>query len=223
MPDHSLELSLPLQRAAQIEQRRIDAAIARIDERLTELDAERSKLRDEKNRLRSRQSLLEQIVDPHARTDETATAVVLRGSRLRTEAARLLMQHAGPGRPMHYRELYGVYRGAGFVVLGKRPEAAFLTAIGRSPVVRRGDEPGTYYIDPSLAVSLDRELAEVRAEVEDLESVIEREADPAPALREYRVKLIATRRRLEGQAVEADAVLAAEPLGGRDTQAIRVA
>lgn len=204
-----LDLSLPLQRAAQAEHQRIDGALARIDERLEALDVERAKLRDEKARLKQRQQLLEQIIDPtRGGAIEASPGVVLKGSKLRVEATRLLMQHIGPGRATHYRDWYQLFLEAGFVVLGKRPQATFLTAIGRSPIVRRADEPGTYYVDPELAGDLIRELGEVQAELGDLESLIARDSNPTPAIREHRVKLLATRRHLQARVDEAEAATA---------------
>lgn len=213
MPDALLDLSLPLQRAAEVEHRRIDAALSRVDERLEALDIERAKLRNERTRLKERQRLLEQVIDPNAgrrSPEERSAGIVLRGARLRTEAARVLMHHAGPGQPMHYREWYRLVWDAGFIVLGKRPDATFLTAVSRSPIVRRGDEPGTYYIDPELARALSRDLAEVQAEITDIEAVLAKALDPAPHLRQHRVKLLANRRRLESHLSEAEAVLAGD-------------
>ncbi len=207
-----LDLSLPLQRAAQAEHQRIDGALARIDERLAALDAERAKLRDEKARLKQRQQLLEQIIDPTRGGEiDASPGVVLKGSKLRVEATRLLLQHMGPHRPTHYRDWYQMFLEAGFVVLGKRPQATFLTAVGRSPIVRRADEPGTYYIDPELAGELTRGLNEVQAELSDLESIIAREPNPAVALREHRVKLLATRRHLQARVNEAEAAIIGAP------------
>jgi hypothetical protein len=203
-----LDLSLPLQRAAQAEHRRIDAALVRIDERLGALETERAKLRDEKARLKQRQQLLDQIIDPtHGGTLKESPGVVLRGAKLRVEATRLLMHHVGPRRAIHYRDWYQIFLEAGFVVLGKRPEATFLTAVSRSPVVRRADEPGTYYIDPVLAEHLARELHESRAELADLETVLAGDLNPKPALRQHRVKLLASSRHLASRLSEAESAL----------------
>lgn len=203
-----LDLSLPLQRAAQAERQRIDVALDRIAERIEALDAERAKLRDEAARLRMRGQLLDQIIDPTQDPQiDQSPGVVLRGSKLRVEATRLLVEHVGTRQATHYRDWYQLFLDAGFVVLGKRPQATFLTAVGRSPIVRRGDEPGTYYIDPALATEMSSQLAEVRAELGDLESLIARDPNPTSALRQHRVSLLAARRHLETRVGEADAAL----------------
>jgi hypothetical protein len=141
---------------------------------------------------------------------DESPGVVLRGARLRIEATRLLMRHVGPGRPTHYREWYDLFLQGGFILLGKRPEAAFLTAVGRSPIVRRGEEPGTFFIDLALAGELATDLAEVQAELADLESVLARDPNPASHLRQYRVKLLARRRQLDSRVSEAEAALVAQ-------------
>jgi hypothetical protein len=203
-----LDPSVPLKRAARDELQRIDGSIARIDSRLTALNDERAKLGNERTYLLDRRQLIERILNPSPADGSAAVrGIALRGSALRVEAGRLLMETVGPHRTTHYRQWFEMVAEAGFVVLGKRPQATFLTGVGRSPVVRRGDEPGTYYIDPSLATALTRELDEVRAELEDLESVLAHEPGPSLALRQHRVKLLARRRHLEARCAEAAAVV----------------
>jgi hypothetical protein len=198
-----------LRRAAQAEHQRVGVAVEQIEERLRELDAERTRLRDQRSRLKHRQQILEQVMDPDSGgTIDESPGVVLRGSRLRVEASRVLLAHAGPNRPTHYRDWYELFLQAGFIILSKRPDATFLTAVSRSPVVRRGDEPGTYYIDPSLAADLSSQLSEVQAELSDLEDVLAREPNPKAALRQHRVSLLATRRHADARLSEAEASLA---------------
>lgn len=209
-----LDLSLPLRRAAQAEHQRLGAALAQIATRKDELGAELRQLEDQEARLRHRRQLLEQIMDPESGgAPGEAPGVVLRGSRLRLEATRVLMHEIGPNRPTHYRSWYELFVRAGFLILGKRPESTFLTAVRRSPVVSRGDEPGTYYIDPALADNLAGQLTEVRAELADLDDVIRRDANPKAALRQHRVKLLATRRSLERQLSEVELVMLGSATG----------
>lgn len=203
---------MPLQRAARAERDKLSGLISRVQERLGALDTERETLRAELARLRDRDRVLAQIVDPEARTEtEQAAGVVLRGARLRQEAALVLYEHRGPRSRIHYREWYDLYRAAGFVALGKRPLAAFLTAVGRSPIVQRADddEPGIYYIEPALAKEIAEQLAEVEAELTDLNAVLVREENPSAQLRQHRVRLLAAQRRLHARLGEAEAVLGA--------------
>jgi hypothetical protein len=88
---------------------------------------------------------------------------VLRGARLREEAARVLLQRAGPGVHVHYAKWHDWMIEEGFVVLGKRPKSTFLTGASRSILVRRGDEPGMYFIDLGQMDAARRNLGETRA------------------------------------------------------------
>jgi hypothetical protein len=139
---------------------------------------------------------------------------VLRGRDLREAATRVLFLTRGPDREVHYREWLDEVLRAGIDVVGKDPVAAFLTNVSRSPIVVRGDEPGAYRIDSSVAAKLHRELAEAEAELADVVAVIAREPNVGTDLREHRARLSAAVRRLEGQVAEADRVMA--PHAGRD-------
>lgn len=210
MLDVPLDISVPLQRAARAEREKIAGLISRIEERLDAIDRERDKLRGELARLKERSRVLQQIIDPETTgDDEQRKEVVLRGARLRLEASRILYEKRGAHTSIYYRDWYGLLQDAGFVVLGKRPLAAFLTAVGRSPIVRRSEAevPGTYLIDPGRASDLAAELAEVEAELADLDLVLAGEKDPSPSLREHRVRLLAAQRRLQAQVAEAEAVV----------------
>lgn len=210
MSDVPLDISVPLQRAARAEREKIAGVVSRIQERLDAIDRERDKLRGELSRFRERDRVLQQIMDPETPAQhEQRKEVVLRGARLRVEAARILYEKRGPRKGIYYRDWYGLLQDAGFIVLGKRPLAAFLTAVGRSPVVRRSEteEPGSYFIEPGRARELATELAEVEAELADLDLVLGRDENPSASLRQHRVRLLAARRRLRAQVAEAEAVV----------------
>lgn len=218
----ALDLSVPLQRAALAEAEKIRAVRGRIRARLEDLDAERAKLRGELTRLQERERILEQIINPDGTTRAAAThGVVLGGARLRLESVGLLFSQRGARHTIHYTDWYDLVRDAGFVVLGKRPVATFLTAVSRSHVVVRGDEPGTYFIDPDAAKAVLQQLAEVDAELADLDGLLQREPQPGPAIRQHRVKLRATQRRLAGHYAEAAAVIGDVP--GSELLTVRVA
>jgi hypothetical protein len=201
--------SQALRRVARQERQRLETYRRRVEDRLRAVEREREQLRAELRDLREQAVLLERIAGREQGRESDAAGVVLRGARLREEAARILVEEVGLDRRIHYRDWYGLMAKAGFVVLGKRPLSTFLTGASRSPVVRRGEEPGTYYIDASGLSEARNELDELRAELRDLELVLAREPNPSDALRQHRVKLLASIRRLGGRAAEAEKVLAA--------------
>jgi hypothetical protein len=82
----------------------------------------------------------------------------LAGAELRETITRVALRHNAHGRPIHWRRWYGWLHDAGFDAAGKRPEATFLTQLGRSPLVRRSDQDGVYVLDVEL---LDRRRAEL--------------------------------------------------------------
>lgn len=200
-----------LQRAARRELDRLVADQRRIEQRLELLENERSRLREELRIMSDQAALLREVLGGRVAlgTAQAPTGVILRAARLREEAARVLLERAGPDAPVHYAKWHDWVVDEGFVVLGKRPKSTFLTGATRSVLVRRGEEPGTYFVAPSALNELERELNEKRAELVDLDSVLSREAHASPGMRQHRVGLLAGIRRLEGQIAEARRVLAA--------------
>ena len=148
---------------------------------------------------------------------KAAGANVFRGRELREAATRVLFLTSGADRVVHYRNWLDEVLKAGIDVIGKDPVATFLTNVSRSPVVVRGDEPGTYRIDTAVAAETRRQLAEAEAELADIGNVIARDANPGADLREHRSRLAAAVRRLEGQVAEMDRVMA-PPEGRASTQ-----
>jgi len=104
----------------------------------------------------------------------------LRGAAIRRAAVAVLRERpAGPAAPIHYRAWFDALRAAGHQVAGKDPLAVFLTQISRSPVVRRGAEPGVYLLDldapAALRARLDRlhaRLAEQSADRDERERLV---------------------------------------------------
>ena len=135
--------------------------------------------------------------------------MALRGAGLREQALRVLATEVGIREPVAYRDWYRLLREAGFVVLAKRPVAAFLTTVTRSPMIQRGAEPGTYYIEPSIIEDIKQELAERRAELGDLESHLAIRPPSTSPLQRHRLNLMASVRRLERQVSEGERILAA--------------
>src|SRR5262249_11738637 len=79
----------------------------------------------------------------------------------RHAAIRVALEHDLAGQPLSYRVWYQLLCRDGLAVAGANPEATFLTAIKRSPLVRSTHKRGTVVVDVSL-------LDELRAERERL-------------------------------------------------------
>lgn len=82
----------------------------------------------------------------------------LSGARLREAAIQSVLERGEVNRPIHHTQWLAWLRADGFEPAGKRPENVFLTQIGRSPLVRRGDEPGFYVVEPRRVVELQDQL-----------------------------------------------------------------
>jgi hypothetical protein len=203
MPEHA-------ETSDQLGQRKLIALETRLDRRIAELDAERDTLMHQRRRVakRLKQLGLAQGANLYGLGDD---APVLRGSRLREEAVRMLVGEIGVRTPIHYREWYLMMRRHGFLVPGKRPLSAFLTTVSRSAVVARGDAPGMYVVDPTLVEGLTTQLADVRDELRRIERHVgDHGRIASSALRMHRQALIASAHRLERRLAEANRALAAE-------------
>lgn len=198
----------PLQRAARTELEKLVAYRDQVAEQVTSLKEQLAHLNGELSRIAERESILRQLIDPTNTIDPDVSGVVLRGSRLRIESARLLMLHHGPDRDIYYRDWYELLGPAGFVVLGKKPLATFLTAIGRSPVVERGVGKGAYRISTHRAAEIERELREARAELADARTLAQHDPSVIDQLRPQIDEMTSRCRRLERDLREAELVLA---------------
>ena len=84
-------------------------------------------------------------LDPQLRIEDLDRR--LKGRRLREVALEILTREVGPGRPIHYKQWYGLLRAAGFTVGGRDPVATFLAQVQRtSNVVRVGRRSGIYQL-----------------------------------------------------------------------------
>lgn len=209
MPDPSGRPATTLRRAARQEHERITAEQERVRERIDQLQAEVEALEGVKRDLAARARLLQEVMSTGLVAGPGSEKVVLRGSRLREEAVRILVTRVGIREPIGYRDWYRLLREAGFVVLAKRPLAAFLTTVSRSPLVKRGSEPGSYYVDPAVVEGLQQELREYRAELLHLEEHLATRPAGVSPLQQHRLNLMASIRRLERQVAEADRILKA--------------
>ena len=206
-------LSPAMTAATRRERRRLEGYREKLYEQLRRAKHEVERLEAEIRNVDNQARLLERLLDDRQtaapEAEASAAGEVLQGARLRQVAVQLLATRAGARRAVHYREWYGWLGEAGYVVLGKRPPAAFLTAISRSPVIRRGEEPGTYLLDPQAVAELEDAQREVLGERADLDGVLSRERDSAPGLLRHRDELNRRLRRLDSQIDEANAALAA--------------
>lgn len=210
MPDS--RNAIALNRAAQHERRTLEAHRARVVGRARTLDEELGALRHELRRIDERIRLLDALLTGSSpvETDQPTSIApyVLRGAELREQAMRVLVARAGVRVPVDYKEWFGWVQEAGFVVLGKRPLATFLSSISRSPLVARGDAPGSYWIDPSVPTRLESELSELQGELNELTGVLARSDVKRPERVKHRIHLLASIRRLKRNVAEADSILA---------------
>jgi hypothetical protein len=198
-----------LQRAARQERARIAAERTRIQDRIGQLRAELDSLVRVDRDLNDQARLLDEVMARDTLAVSDSEKVVLRGAALREQALQVLVTRVGIRQVIGYRDWYRLVREAGFIVLAKRPIASFLTTVSRSPLVRKGTEPGTYYIEPGVADDLRQELAEHRAELRDLEVHLASRPSRESPLQRHRLNLMATVRRLERQVAEAERILRA--------------
>lgn len=199
--------SANLRRAARQEHARVTAEQARIRDRIAQLRSELESLERAERDLEAQSHLLDQVITRTPEAPAESGRIVLRGAGLREHAVRVLVTRVGIRQPIGYREWYRLVCEAGFVVLAKRPVAAFLTTVSRSPLVQRGTEPGTYCIEPAVVEDLRRELSERRAELRDVEAHLETRPPGATPLQRHRLNLMATVRRLDRQVAEAERIL----------------
>jgi hypothetical protein len=83
--------------------------------------------------------------DPQLRLEDLDARV--RGQRLREVAVEVLRREVGPGRPIHYKQWYGLLTAAGYRVAGRDPVATFLAQVHRAGEVERiGNRTGRYQL-----------------------------------------------------------------------------
>lgn len=181
-----------LQSAAVAERQRLEREQLRVDQRVSALKHELAELQAVQAGLAERRKMLDllahdadgQLVELHAHQAAEAVEVVeptevaaprsgmppqglVRGARIREAAVRALAQSPRAREAIHYREWYRLLAKAGFGVVGKDPEATFLTQLSRSPVVRRSTQAGIYELDfdfiPRAREQLQRLRSKLRA------------------------------------------------------------
>lgn len=205
----SVWTSARLHSAVKAERKVIAQQRDRLAARLAKFEQDLQQARDEIAALDARAVIMDELLaDPPENTlAGPVGGVVLHGARIREVAIRLLYQERGCGIVVHYKQWFALLRDNGYVVLGKRPVATFLTTISRTPFIIREPEPGTYSIDGEAEGRVRQELVEAQAEFSDVCVVIARDGS-SDADREDRTRLMARVRMLERQAAEAERIFA---------------
>ncbi len=144
------------------------AALARIERGLGEIDAQCALL----DRLAG-EPPLQAAPEP---VDLVPDDGALRGPAVRAVAVEVLQ--ASGREALHYRDWYDMVVRAGHRIAGKDPLAVFLTQLGRSPVLRKGAEPGVYELDPQARTRLHQRLERLH---DELRHVRRRSAPPRRA------------------------------------------
>ncbi|MGA2929998.1 MAG: hypothetical protein ABSG43_29220, partial [Solirubrobacteraceae bacterium] len=129
---------------------------------------------------------------PPARSPQPPAAAhhrpLLRGPAIRETAVRVLIAQPQQIEALHYRRWYELLCEAGHAVAGKDPLAVFLTQVSRSPVVRKGTEPGVYEVDRQAPLRIRQRLERLQAELREV-SVAPRAAVDLAAVRARRHEL----------------------------------
>lgn len=199
-------LAVNIERDAQRSRQRLEAYRRQVEGRIETLSAEIEHLKQELGWIHNRADLLDRLADDQYAADG---AIVLQGAELREQAVMVLATRIGAGRPTHYRDWYDETLRAGFAVVGRRPTAAFLTAVTRSPLVARANESGFYRFDPDAYDVLVGEAEKLRKDLAEVDAHVAHEQNLSPVMRKHRTSLLASLRRAERQLSEADRILEA--------------
>jgi hypothetical protein len=165
-------LSRSLVRAVMHEAQRLDrlaerAALRRqaLIGQLVEVDAELEEYRRRRNLLDVLCAVPPSPVPDHPQAPPLRT---LRGAAMRRVAGTLLWRQRRD-REIHYRDWFALTLAAGYAISGQDPLASFLTNIRDSPAVARGSPGGHYRLDAGCVPRLERETADIRRELTQLE------------------------------------------------------
>jgi hypothetical protein len=225
--------SAAMARTARNEIDRIERALDVIEQRRSALLAQAAELQAEADDYARRRRLLEELVEVEQATPTAVAGVAaplqatrsLRGRELRRAAGRLLWTWMGTN-PIHYREWFERVLAEGYAIGGKDPAASFLTNIRDSPAVIRGSSQGFYALDPTSVDRVGQAIAEVQAELADLEQSIDRayagdtQHGPVEALRTHRDRLKQKLKRLEADFQELRYLFDDDPAEQRSESAL---
>lgn len=137
--------------AAAVERQALEHDLRALDERRLALQSELRSVEIAEREMRRRLQLVSEIAGSHkpralrvVDAREAESRALLRGRAIREAAVQVVAASSEPTRPRHYGDWYAELLNAGYAVAGRDPQAAFLTQLNRSPVVRRDPEPGVY-------------------------------------------------------------------------------
>jgi hypothetical protein len=212
------EPSRRLVQAAAAERMRLTADLERAVQEAAAFRERAESLERRASTIRQRLQLLDQLGGKHAPTPGTAARPQLvpeatepengwlRGQAIRQAAVQILTTRADPSQPIHYTEWLELLQAAGFGITGRDPAAAFLTQVSRSPVVVRGDTPGTYRLDMDAPLPLRERLIALNDELLALHHGQQTIEEIATA-RDRRTELITEITRVERRLEEAVAAV----------------
>lgn len=144
--------------------REIELLAARRERLRQRQDGLRARLRDlddELSALDERQHGLDRLLGDEPTPTAAARPGLLGGATLRRHAVAHLLA-TGQHHDIHYRTWYEQLAADGLLIRGANPAATFLTNITRSPLITRGERPGTYRLNPHAAQRIDTLLVKAR-------------------------------------------------------------
>jgi hypothetical protein len=151
------------------EMRRVDDGLATVDERLRVLAQLINAPQSASTVTRASEAQPPAaLAETRRGTDGDERVPGLRGPAIRVIAVRVLIDQPEHIEALHYRRWYELLRQAGYSVAGKDPLAVFLTQVTRSPVVRKGTEPGVYEIDRQAPLRIRQRLERLQAELREV-------------------------------------------------------
>jgi hypothetical protein len=199
-----LEPSRRLVQAAAAERGRLLVELEKTQARAAELRRTLNLVEASAQQLKERLTLLEDLAgdvpdDEIKRGSRTRPRLVtrrteppkgwLRGALIRQVAVRILASSGRSRRPIHYTDWLRLVEDAGYGVSGRDPAATFLTQVGRSSVVARGEQPGTYLLDFDTIAPLRERLALLNDELTSLHHG-QQTIEEIASLRERRAELV---------------------------------
>jgi hypothetical protein len=154
----------PASRLAATVAREIELLTAQRERLRHRQDDLRDRLRDlddELSALNKRQHDLDRLLGDHRVPAAASRARLLGGAALRRHAVAHLLA-TGQHHDIHYRTWYEQLAADGLLIRGANPAATFLTNITRSPLITRGERPGTYRLDPDAPQRINTLLVKAR-------------------------------------------------------------
>jgi hypothetical protein len=159
-------------------ERELERAIARVEELNAERAAAEARVRLVDAERRAAKATVESLlaiiaevgggeVSADAQPEQTDLDI-LSGAKLREMAARVALERDAIGREVHYLDWFAWLKDAGYTAGGKRPEATFLTQLGRSPIIQSGAGTGSYVLDLQPIEALESELRKLDEELGQL-------------------------------------------------------